>query len=83
MEAAAKGEETVTASSMSMIRSLGQAIGTAIAGMVANIAGLGAGVDAATVTQAVTAVFAWAILPVSFSIWIIFRFSARVVPRSQ
>ena len=83
MEAAAKGEETVTASSMSMIRSLGQAIGTAIAGMVANIAGLGAGVDAATVTQAVTAVFAWAILPVSFAIWIIMRFSASVVPRTQ
>jgi len=82
MEAAAKGEETVTASSMSMIRSLGQAIGTAIAGMVANIAGLGEGVDAATVTQAVAAVFAWAILPVCFAIWLITRFSERVVPRT-
>ncbi len=76
MEGALKGEETVTASSMSMIRSLGQAMGTAIAGMVANMAGLGGGVDAATVSNAVTAVFAWAILPVSFALWLIVRLSA-------
>ena len=76
MEGALKGEETVTASSMSMIRSLGQAMGTAIAGMVANMAGLGGGVDAATVSNAVIAVFAWAILPVSFALWLIVRLSA-------
>ena len=76
MEGALKGEETITASSMSMIRSLGQAIGTAIAGMVANMAGLGAGLDAATVSQAVTAVFTWAILPVAFAFWLIVRLSA-------
>ena len=40
MAAAREGEETITASSMSMVRSLGQAIGTATAGMVANMAGL-------------------------------------------
>ena len=36
MEAAVKGEEALTASSMSMIRPLGMAVGTAAAGMVAN-----------------------------------------------
>lgn len=76
MEGALKGEETVTASSMSMIRSLGQAMGTAIAGMVANMAGLGSSVDPATVSHAVTAVFAWAILPVAFALWLIVRLSA-------
>ena len=81
MDSAAKGEETVTASSSTMIRSLGQAIGTAIAGMVANMAGLGASIDAGTVTQAITAVFAWAVVPVVFAIWLMWRFSARVVPR--
>ncbi len=82
MEAAAESEETITASSMSTIRSLGQATGTAIAGMVANMAGLGGGVDAATVTQAVSAVFLWAILPILFAVWLILQFSRRTVPNT-
>ena len=77
MEGALRGEETITASSMSMIRSLGQALGTAIAGMVANLAGLGIAVDAATVSQAVTAVFAWSLLPMGFALWLIVRLSAK------
>lgn len=82
MEAAQKGEETITASSMSMIRSLGQAIGTATAGMVANMAGLGTVIDAATVTQAVSAVFYCAIVPLVFAVILIVRLSNMVVPRT-
>jgi MFS family permease len=83
MESAEKGEETITASSMTMVRSLGQAIGTASAGMVANMAGLGHAIDAATVTSAVTAVFWWALVPVAFSVVLMSRFVARVVPRGD
>jgi len=81
MEAADKGEETITASSITMVRSLGQAIGTAAAGMVANIAGLGTSIDAATVSKAVTAVFTFALVPVGVSVFLIVRFTNLVVPR--
>jgi hypothetical protein len=81
MENAEKGEETVTASSISMVRSLGQAIGTAAAGMVANIAGLGAAIDGPTVTHAVGTVFACALVPLAFAVVLIVRFANRVVPR--
>jgi hypothetical protein len=80
MDSARKGEETVTASSSTMIRSIGQASGTAIAGMVANIAGLGLVIDAASVTQAINAVFLCSLVPVTFAICLMWRFSARVVP---
>ncbi|MBM3503479.1 MAG: MFS transporter [Alphaproteobacteria bacterium] len=56
MSLARKGEETVTASSIQTIRSLGIAFGAAGAGIIANQAGLGAGITAETVTNAVTSV---------------------------
>ncbi|OGA35724.1 MAG: hypothetical protein A3G80_05595 [Betaproteobacteria bacterium RIFCSPLOWO2_12_FULL_62_13b] len=83
MEAAEKGEETITASSMSTVRSLGQAIGTAAAGMVANMAGLGASIDPATVTQAVSAVFYCAIVPFGFAVFLMVRLTKMVVPRTE
>ncbi len=82
MGAAEKGEEAVTASSLSMVRSLGGAIGTAMAGMVANVAGLGAHIDTATVTRAVDAVYLFALIPVAFSVLFIVRLTRLVVPRT-
>lgn len=83
MENAEKGEETITASSISMVRSLGQAIGTAAAGMVANVAGLGMAIDAPTVTQAVGTVFVCALVPLGCAVVLIVRLANRVVPREQ
>lgn len=54
MSLAAPGEESITASSIHTIRSLGIAIGAAGAGLIANAAGLGSGVTAATVSTAVS-----------------------------
>jgi MFS family permease len=51
MKAALTGEESVTASSMPMIRSLGVAFGAAAAGLVANIAGLDQGAAYDTVAR--------------------------------
>jgi predicted MFS family arabinose efflux permease len=49
MSAALKGEESITASSMPTIRSLGIAFGAAVAGLVANTAGLDGGATPETV----------------------------------
>ncbi len=54
MTLAAPGEETITASSIHTVRSLGVAVGAAGAGMIANAAGLGDGVTVESVTSAVT-----------------------------
>ena len=62
MEAARKGEETITASSIPTIRSIGIAIGSALAGLIANNAGLAKGVDAETVASAANWVLGSAIL---------------------
>ena len=67
MALAAPGEESITASSIHTVRSLGIAIGAAGAGLIANGAGLGSGVSVATVSAAitwVTGVFALAPLAV-------------------
>ncbi len=82
MGAAEKGEEAVTASSLSMVRSLGGAVGTAMAGMVANVAGLGEHIDTATVTGAVDAVYLFALVPVAFAVLFIVRLTRLVVPRT-
>jgi MFS family permease len=83
MENAVKGEETITASSMSMVRSLGQAIGTASAGMVANIAGLGVSIDPGTVAHSVSTVFVCALVPLGFAVVLIARLAHRVVPAGE
>lgn len=54
MTLAAPGEESITASSIHTVRSLGIAVGAAGAGLIANAAGLGGGVTVESVTSAVT-----------------------------
>jgi MFS family permease len=54
MTLAAEGEESITASSIHTVRSLGVAVGAAGAGLIANAAGLGDGVTVESVTLAVT-----------------------------
>jgi MFS family permease len=80
MGAAEKGEEGITASSLSMVRSLGGAIGTAGAGMVANLAGLGDSIDPATVNHVVFAVDVVSALPLVFAILFAIRLARLVVP---
>jgi len=52
MAAAARGEESLTASSIPTVRSLGIAFGSAGAGLVANTAGLARGISPETVANA-------------------------------
>jgi predicted MFS family arabinose efflux permease len=78
---AVKGEESITAASQSMMRSLGGAIGTAAGGMVANMAGLGAHIDLGTVNDAILAVYVATILPLIFGVVFIVRMTRLVVPR--
>jgi MFS family permease len=80
MECAEQGEETVTASSMSMIRPLGMAVGTAAAGMVANMAGLGEGIRREVVNDAVLAVLSFSMVPLVFALLFIVRLTRLVVP---
>jgi MFS family permease len=58
MHLARPGEESITASSMTTVRLLGVAFGAAASGVIANAAGLGHGVNAATVATAVANVYA-------------------------
>ena len=80
MSCAEHGEEAITASSMSVIRPLGMAVGTATAGMVANMAGLGQGIDKVVVHDAVTAVLSFSIVPIAFALVFILRLARLVVP---
>lgn len=54
MRNALPGEESITASSIPTMRSLGIAFGAAGAGLIANLAGLGGGISVETVARAVT-----------------------------
>ncbi len=54
MRSALPGEESITASSIPSIRSLGIAFGAAGVGLIANLAGLGGGISVATVSRAIT-----------------------------
>ena len=58
MSIAVEGEESLTASAIPAIRSLGLAFGAAAIGLVANASGLGDATDPARVGRALTAVFA-------------------------
>ncbi len=74
MRLAAPGEESLTASSVPTMRSLGIAFGAAAAGVVANANGLAAGVDPSRVAAAVGAVYAASVLAPVLSL----LFAARV-----
>ena len=64
MSVAREGEESVTASSMPTIRSIGVAFGAAIAGLIANVAGLEAGVSRETlIIVAIWVLGATAVIP--------------------
>src|SRR6185503_17449086 len=81
IEHARRGEEGVTASSQSMMRPLGMAVGTAGAGMIANMAGLGAGIEQpSVVSNSVAAVMACSIPPLALAFLFIVRLSRLVVP---
>jgi hypothetical protein len=54
MRLALPGEESITASSIPTMRSLGIAFGAAGSGLIANLAGLGNGISEETVARAVT-----------------------------
>lgn len=75
MRVARRGEEAVTASSVTTVRSLGVAFGSAFSGMIANLAGLGAGLDAAAVGRAVPWVIAFAglapLMAGAMALWLI------------
>lgn len=60
---AIKGEESITASSMPTMRTMGTAFGAAAGGLVANMAGLGSGTEADAVVGAVSTVYLFAIVP--------------------
>jgi MFS family permease len=62
MRLAAQGEESVTASSIPTVRSLGVAFGAAAAGLVANAAGLAAGIAPQSVARAIPWVYGAAAL---------------------
>jgi hypothetical protein len=69
MSAADAGEESVTASSIPTMRSLGIAFGAAFAGLVANAAGLAAGVSPASVATAAGWIYGLCLLgPVVMSV---------------
>ncbi|HML14042.1 MAG TPA: hypothetical protein VK456_12100, partial [Xanthobacteraceae bacterium] len=74
MEAARAGEESVTASSISTLRSLGQAFGSAIAGAVANTTGLDAVASADAVRTATAGVYLVDIAPVLLTLLLVVRF---------
>jgi len=66
MYVARPGEESVTASSMTTVRSLGVAFGAAISGLVANVAGLDAGIAPETVSRVALWVLSFtALVPVA------------------
>jgi MFS family permease len=68
MQSALKGEERVTAASLSSIRSVGMAFGAALVGVLATFAGLGAGTDPVSVRNALGFVFGFGLVPVTLSL---------------
>ena len=74
MTVARKGEESVTASSMPMVRSIGVAFGAAFAGLVANAAGLDQGTRPEIVANAARWVMAVTVVPPALAVLITLRF---------
>jgi hypothetical protein len=74
MSAARTGEESITASSLSTIRSLGMAFGAALAGTVANVAGLQEMATTEAVRTAVTWVYLFNIVPLALAALVVVRF---------
>jgi MFS family permease len=68
MAGAEKGEERITASAMTSMRTLGGAFGAAMAGMLATIGGLTDVASAAAVGGAVSFVYGLALIPLAFTV---------------
>jgi hypothetical protein len=77
MEVAAKGEETVTSSSLQTVRSLGVAFGAASSALVANMAGLQSVSGADAVATAVTWVYVFDLAPLLAALLLMLVFLAR------
>lgn len=74
MGAARKGEESITASSLSTIRSVGMAFGAALAGTIANLAGLQQVATDETVRTAVVSVYLFNAIPLLLALAVAVRF---------
>ena len=72
MEAAEKGEEQITASSMPSIRSLGTAFGAALAGLLTQFAGLGTATKIEEVGPAITFSYGCGLIPIFFATGLMF-----------
>ncbi len=73
MAAADKGEESVTASGMTSIRNLGTAMGAALAGVLSHTAGLDDSMQAEAVSDAVSSVYGFGLIPLSIAALFMFR----------
>jgi predicted MFS family arabinose efflux permease len=82
MRHAAPGEESITASSIPTMRSLGIAFGAAAAGAVANAAGLTDALGKADVARAVTLVLSWGTLAPLCGFVFVLRF-ITLLPRNR
>lgn len=83
MAAAQPGEESITASSLSTVRSLGQAFGSAIGNTISNLAGLVGVATYGAVQAAATGVYLFDIIPLVFATVVILRFfSVTAAPRA-
>lgn len=76
MGAASPGEESITASALQAVRSLGIAFGAAATGLIANIAGLGDGMVAAQVADAATWVYRLDVIPPALAAILVLRMVA-------
>jgi MFS family permease len=83
MGAARPGEESVTASSLSTIRSLGMAFGAATAGTIGNFAGLQEVATPETVRGAVTAVYLFNVIPLTLAVVVAYRFFRVAEPAPE
>ena len=68
MAGAEIGEERITASATTSMRTLGNAFGAALAGMLATIGGLGDVTQAAAVGNAVVFVYGVTLIPLAFAV---------------
>ena len=76
MAAAEPGEESITASSLSTVRSLGMAFGSAIGNTVSNMAGLVGVATYETVQAAATGVYLFNLIPLALAMFVVLRFFA-------
>ena len=85
MSSARPGEETLTASAIPTMQSLGIAFGAATGGLLANVAGLSDGITVATLTAVTEWIYGFALIPALATVLVGMRliwFIKRAAPRS-